>query len=784
MSRAAFRIGLVVQCAVICVLLGSCNTVGSIADADSNKDPDVFDKVRSIDLLPRYPNQLPQRQLSTGPKAKTAIYAADPGDNTPTATSTQAATTSADRIELNFDNSPIASVAKIVLGDILGVGYVIDPRVQGNISLSSGRPIPKTDVVFALENTLRLAGVALVRDDTGYRLMPQTDAVGVGMADAADRMTPGYGVTIVPLQYVSAQTVIKLVDSFATKQGMIRADTSRNLILIQGTGSERRNAVDLVLSFDADFLKGQSVGIFPVQNSNPGPIIAELEKIVDSGEGGMSQNLIKFQSIARMNAVLAVTRKPELLQRVETWIRRLDATNTGRSAVHVYRVKFGDAKQIARVLNDVFGGSGASGSSSSPLDTPAGQVAPGSGMSASSSGGSALNRLSASPTGQTSGGFGSSGRSAGGTTADASSGNQASYGAGSGAQGGGSLFDNSATGQGGGRGGPGGAGVLDGVRITADSVNNTLLIYASQEQYRIIEQTIKEVDQPQLQVAIDATIAEVTLTDDLQYGVQSYIMSRDLGLKPNTGSFGYNGASAVVSAAADAVLQRAIPGFNFLVGSAQTPRAVLNALHAITDVKVLSNPSVVVIDNQIATLQVGDEIPIQTGSATVLTGSNTIANTTDYRSTGIILRVAPRINANGNVRLDVEQEISNPVANSSSGSSSTSTNTLTPTVSTRKVRSSVAVASGQTVLLAGLISDSQTKSRSGIPGLDQIPGLGDVVFGQADKQIKRTELIIFIRPQIIRDGADAHFVAEELRTKLRGTINAIGPKQTAPTTYR
>jgi general secretion pathway protein D len=262
-------------------------------------------------------------------------------------------------------------------------------------------------------------------------------------------------------------------------------------------------------------------------------------------------------------------------------------------------------------------------------------------------------------------------------------------------------------------------------------------------------------------------------------------MSRDLGLKPDTGSFGYNGATSVVAAAADVALQRAIPGFNFLVGSASTPRAVLNALHSITDVKVLSNPSVVVIDNQIATLQVGDEIPIQTGSATVLTGSNTIANTTDYRSTGIILRVVPRINANGNVRLDVEQEISNPVAAStSSSSSSTSTNSLTPTVSTRKVRSSVAVASGQTVLLAGLISDSQTKSRAGIPGLDQIPVLGEAVFGQTDKQVKRTELIIFIRPQIIRDGADAHFVAEELRTKLRGTINAIGPKQTGPTTYR
>ncbi|WP_156456759.1 type II secretion system secretin GspD [Bradyrhizobium sp. CCH5-F6] len=782
MSRTAIRIGLVVQCAFVCVLLGSCNTVSGVADADA-KDPDVFDKVRSVDLLPRYPNQLPQRELSTGPRAKTAIYTGASGEDAPVATSSQKAGVSTERFELNFDNSPIASVAKVVLGDILGVGYVIDPRVQGNISLSSGRPIPKSDVVFALENALRIGGIALVRDDTGYRLMPQADAVGAGTADASDRMTPGYGITVVPLQYVSAQTVIKLVESFAAKQGMIRADTGRNLILIQGSGSERRNAVDLVLSFDADFLKGQSVGVFPVQNSNPGPIIAELEKIVDSGEGGMTQNLIKFQSITRMNAVLAVTRRPELLKRVETWIRRLDTTNTGRSAVHVYRVKFGDSKQIARVLNDVFGAGGSAGSSTSPLDGASGQIAPGSGIAASSSGGSALSRLSASPN-QTSGGFGSSagGRSANSAATDASASGQQAYGGSSTTQGGTSLFDNAGSGQNSGRG-AGAGNVLDGVRITADSVNNTLLIYASQEQYRIIEQTIREIDQPQLQVAIDATIAEVTLTDQLQYGVQSYIMSKDLGLKPDTGSFGYNGATSVAAAAADVVLQRAIPGFNFLVGSARTPRAVLNALHSITDVKVLSNPSVVVIDNQIATLQVGDEIPIQTGSATVLTGSNTIANTTDYRSTGIILRVVPRINANGNVRLDVEQEISNPVSNSS-GSSSSSTNSLTPTVSTRKVRSSVAVASGQTVLLAGLISDTQTKARAGIPGLDQIPGLGEVVFGQTDKQVKRTELIIFIRPQIIRDGADAHFVAEELRTKLRGTINAIGPTQSAPTTYR
>ena len=787
MNRAARRIGWFVQWATCCALVASCNTASFVSDKDV-QDPDVFEKVRSIDLLPRSPTQIQQGQFSTGRRAKPVIYPAEPADDAPQPGSIQQpqqTVASGDGFELNFDNSPVASVAKVVLGDILGVGYVIDPRVQGTISLSSARPVPKSDIIFALENALRIGGIALVKDNAAYRLMPQADALGAGATDTAERMEPGYGISVVPLQHVSAPTVVKLIDSFAVKPGMVRADVSRNLVLIQGSGSERRNAADLVLSFDADWMRGQSVGIFPVQNSNPEPVIAELEKIIDSGEGGIAQNLVKFQPIPRMNAVLAVTRKAELLKRVETWITRLDNTNRGRSAVHVYHVKYGEAKQIARVLNEVFGGGAGSGAA---IDSNSGQIAPGSGAAANSSGGSALSRLSANPSGGgSSGGFGSSSRSASNATAGGgAAATQPGYGAANTPQQGGSLFDASTGGQSSARGGSAGGGaggVLEGVRITADSVNNTLLIYASQEQYSIIEQTVRQIDQPQLQVAIDATIAEVTLTDDLQYGVQSYIMSRDLGLKPNTGSFGNSAASAVVGAAGDVLLNRALPGFNFLVGSATTPRGILSALHAVTDVKVLSNPSLVVIDNQVATLQVGDEIPIQTGSATVLTGNNTVANTTDYRSTGIILRVVPRINANGNVRLDVEQEISNPVNSSSSSSSSTATNSLTPTVSTRKVRSSVAVASGQTVLLAGLISDTQNRTRGGIPVLDQIPGIGDI-FTQNEKTIKRTELIIFIRPKIIRDGTDAHFVAEEVRTKLRGTIGALGSKQAVPSTYR
>ena len=196
-----------------------------------------------------------------------------------------------------------------------------------------------------------------------------------------------------------------------------------------------------------------------------------------------------------------------------------------------------------------------------------------------------------------------------------------------------------------------------------------------------------------------------------------------------------------------------------------------------TNVKVLSNPSLVVLDNQPAILQVGDQVPFSTGTATVLTANNTVVNTIDYKNTGIILRVLPRANANGNVVLDIEQEISS-VASASTGS-------LTPTISQRRVKSSIAVASGQTVLLAGLISETEDKQRQGIPILDSIPGVGDAFAHQINKR-GRTELILFIRPTLVRDAIDASVIAEEMRTKMNsrlvGTSNpvvVVDPPRTA-----
>jgi general secretion pathway protein D len=544
---------------------------------------------------------------------------------------------------------------------------------------------------------------------------------------------------VVPLQYVGAQTILKLMDSFATRAGSVRADTTRNLLLIQGTGAERRSAVDTVLSFDVDWMRGQSVGIYPINNSAPEPMIAELEKIMDTGDSGLSQNLVKFQIVSRLNAIMVVSRKPALLQTAATWIRRLDRADSERTSVHVYRIRYGDARQLAKVLSDMF-----IGSSSSSIDSAESQIAPGSGGSAAS----VADRLSFNPNPSSSSSSAVTSSRMGSTNVVRSESTVATEGSPSSNSGSVSRS-----------GGSGGQPVTPNVRITPDAINNALLIYADRENYRIISSTLQQLDQPVLQVAIDATIAEVTLNNELTYGVQFFLSSKTLGSVINTQS----AASTVATAATTAAINRVLPGFNFLVGSEASPKVILDALHSVTSVKVLSNPSLVVINNQTATLQVGDVVPVSTGSATVLSSSNTVVNTIDYRNTGIILRVVPRITANGNVRIEVEQEISNVTAAAAA--------TLTPTVAERKVKSSISVANGQTVLLAGLIAEQQNGDRNGIPALDEIPIFGDA-FSHQHKKGTRTELIIFIRPQIIRDGSDAHNVAEELRSKVRGTVGA------------
>jgi general secretion pathway protein D len=743
--------------AAVGVVLAACLLHDPSDEAKPNdvRAQSVTDQIRAIDLSPKAPLPVSDGGIGNPHPSAAAIYLGDTTAPVKAATDTGADATS-NGYDLNFENAPVTTVAKVILGDILGVGYIIDPRVQGTITLASGRAVSKADVLFVLENALRMSNVAMVRDRNGYRLIPAADATGSGFVDTDEATRAGYGVSVVPLRYVSAQAMLKLLDGFGIKPNAVRVDNARNLVIIQGTGPERRSAVDTMLSFDGDWMRGQSVGVFPIRNSTPEPIITEIEKIMDTGEGGLSQNMIKFQPVARLNAILVVSRKPEYLKTVATWIKRLDESDVSGVNLKVYRLHYGTAKQVASLLNEILVGKSASG-----LDNAQSQVAPGAGLSVASSGGplAALSAQPPTPLGQaggaTGGGAAAAPRPAGGGGAAGTAGN-----------------DLSTAGAGGAFGGRGnGEAAQANIRITPDIVNNSILVYASQETQRIVEQTLRQIDRPLMQVAIDATVAEVTLNDTLTYGVQYYLAGTQLG-GTNTGTSTSTSATGTTTttgntgqlfstAGSSALLSAVAPGLNLVLGPANMPNLILSALHNVTNVKVLSNPSLVVLDNQTATLQVGDQVPISTGTATVLTANNTVVSTIDYRNTGIILRVVPRVSAGGNVIIDIEQESSSVTPGSGTS--------LTPTISDRRVKSSVSVASGQTVLLAGLISDEVDRTRQGIPVLDKIPGIGDLFSQQSGTKV-RTELIIFIRPTIIRDAVDAHMVAEELRSKLNGDL--------------
>ncbi len=725
---------------------------------------DAVDPARNADLVAHYPNPAGGEALLTGAPPHPQIFSGagiSPVAPRPSSGNSQAQTDDSQfvarapadggadgqGVEINFDNADIQTVAKSILSDTLGLNVVVDPRVQGNVTIVSSAPIPRKDLLAAFENVLRMSNAAVVRDANLVKIVPLPEAAGAGGKLTLSSGEAGFGVTVVPLRYASAAALAKTSENFLLKPGALRADTARNLLMIQGTSAERQSALDMITSFDVEWLRNQSVGIYPLKATSPDTMIHELERVFETAEGGQGQGMINFQPIARMNAVMAVTRNRKYLDQATRWISRLDKSDTSGTTIRIYRLEHGAAPKVAKILNDIFVGKGGA----TAADTAANQVAPG-----TSSGQSKLDALG--------GGLSTSGTATNNTSNTAISNNSpqpnTSLTNNSGGLTASSFDDFSGSGRdknGADSGMNSGSlprGVFQNVRITADTTNNSIVIYSNQEDYSIIERSLRELDRPQMQVAIEATIAEVTLTDALQYGVQYYIGSSNIGAGVN------NGSISLSTSAATAAISQALPGLNVLLGNQASPRVVLSALQTLTTVKVLSAPSLVVTDNQPAFLQVGDSVPISTGSATVLSASNTIVNTITMQDTGVILKVWPHIHANGVVELEIEQQVSNVVG----GISATTTN-LNPTISQRRIHSTVAVTSGQTVLLGGLMSEEDDKTQSGIPILHQIRGIGDL-FGTTNGSKTRTEIIVFVKPRIIQNGFDAQNVAEDFRAGL------------------
>ena len=283
---------------------------------------------------------------------------------------------------------------------------------------------------------------------------------------------------------------------------------------------------------------------------------------------------------------------------------------------------------------------------------------------------------------------------------------------------------------------------IEGLKIVPDVINNSLLIYATPLEFRLLHDAVEQLDVPAIQVLIETTLAEVRLNDELRYGVQWFFESGD--------------SSFTLSEAASGAAAASFPGFSYVFDNSNGKRVVLNALSSVTDVNIISSPKVMVLNNQSATIQVGDQVPVTTQSAVSVSDPDApIVNSVEFRDTGVIMTVTPHVNDRKIITLDISQEVSDVVETTTSGIDS-------PTIQQRRITSTVVLESGQTVALGGLIRQTVSISKSGIPFLRNIPVIGNA-FGSKDNVERRSELIILISARAISNLSESQDVLDDLK---------------------
>ena len=503
--------------------------------------------------------------------------------------------------------------------------------------------------------------------------------------------------------------------------GMIlKVDVRRNALIVAGSAQDIRSIKETISIFDVDWMKGMSFALVPVRSSAPAAIVQDLEQVFET-KSGVLKGVVRFVPNNRLKSVLVISSRAKYLKEATRWIKKLDVLSaSSEESLHVYHVQNRTAADLAGILTKVLenGGVRQSRADVAPKfkSAVATEQAP-----------VAQERISGGPeTPQ-------NGIDVAATVTD----NQ--------------LPEENYVDQ------SGDAELPKRIRVVADDSNNSLLIFATAQDFESIKRVLEEVDSVPNQVLLDAVIAEVTLDDGLKFGVRWF-----LGENNNHGTF---------SDAASGAISSVFPGFSYFLKSNDIGLA-LNAISSVTDVRVLSAPSLVVLDNKSATLQVGDQVPIVTQSAKgTATGDAPIVNNVELKDTGVILKVTPRVYDSGLVTLDIEQAVSSVVKTTTSGIDS-------PTIRQRKMKTSVVVQDSEALALGGLIQEKETTGKSKVPVLGDIPGLG-VAFRNKSNAISRTELIIFIRPRVIRDLHEARQVTAEFRRELG--VQAPRVRRDAPT---
>lgn len=659
-----------------------------------------------------------------------------------------------------FEEAPLSEVVGLILRDIVKVDYVVHPPINGTVTLATQGEVPPDQAIFLLEAALQANGLVMARDARGTYHIGRPDALK-GIVPAIRQagtgpLPPGYGAIVVPLKYMGAGEMAAILRPMSSPEAIVRVDTVRNLLVLVGTRTQAEGWLDIVNTFDVDLLKGMSVGVFPLKYVTTSEVEAAL-RLVSGGTaipaatgapaaGGVAAaaaaraaeaaaitsapfyGALRILPIERINSVIVVTSRASYLDEARRWIEKLDQPggNSAEGQLFVYAVQNGNAAHLANVLNGLFGGTDAA-----PAQPARSGVAPG-----------------LQPSTSTTAGFGGVGLGAS---------NRIGTGTGAGATTGSTVQGTGIT----------TVTLKTGLRVIADEINNAVLVYGSKSEYEKIEITLKRLDVPPTQVLIEASIIEVTLNDDLKYGLQWAFTDSARGSAGLTGT----GLLSTAANLAGGIALGTIPaGFSYtLKNSLGDVRAVLSALADKSLVKVISSPSLMVLDNHTASIAVGNQQPVRIGE-TISTGGNITTNI-QYKDTGVSLTVTPSVNAGNMVTMQINQAVTDVGQRDDA--------TGQRAFLQRQFSSKVAVRSGETLVLGGLIRDNTTTGKTGLPLLQDIPIFGSL-FGTNSKNTNRTELLVVITPRVVRSEQDVRQVSQELKERMKTLYPPLPPALDLP----
>ncbi|WP_407642411.1 type II secretion system secretin GspD [Caballeronia arvi] len=660
------------------------------------------------------------------------------------------------QVTLNFVNADIDQVAKAI-GAATGKTIIVDPRVKGQLNLVSENPVPEDQALKTLQSSLRMQGFALVQDHGVLKVVPEADAKLQGVPTYVGNAPAARGDQVITqvfqLRNESANNLLPVLRPLISPNNTIAAYPANNTLVVTDYADNVRRIAGIIAGVDT--AAGREVDVVNLKNANAIDVAEQMSKLLDPGTVGSTDATLKVTVTpdARTNSLMFRASSSARLAAAKALAKKLDAPTGQPGNMHVVALRNADATRLAKTLRGMLGkGSGSDNTSSSNQNSNFGQSGGGLSNSSTSTGQSGMPPLP------------------GGLSGSSGTGNNPMTGGSGGRD---SSFSSNKDNESGNEQGGG--------MIQADAATNSLIITAPDPMYRNLRSVIDQLDARRAQVYIEALIVELSATSGANLGIQwqgALLSNGGNNALYGSSSFGSGNTNIVdltlqgnaiaqnpssLTSTSGLLAQGLNIGLLHRFGSLFGLGGLVQALASSADANILSTPNLITLDNEEAKIVVGQNVPVVTGSYATPTAnaatSVTAFNTFDRRDVGVTLHVKPQITDGGVLKMQIYQE-------DSSVDNTTINNPGGVTINTRSVQSTILADNGEIVVLGGLMQDQYNSNNSKIPLLGDLPFIGSL-FRSESKTRTKTNLMVFLRPVIVRDQETASQIANTRYDYLR-----------------